>query len=118
MNTNPNQAAASPGRSHLPEDEVRLFEYLDGQCTAEEAQAVRAHLASCAECQALRQQWRRLDSQLAIGLEGPALSNGFAMRLMQRIETQPAPALPAPALEQRRARLEAEWQTYWAEHRK
>ena len=108
MNTNPNQTAGPPTHPHLPKDERRLFEYLDGQSSPHEALAVPAHLADCPECRQLRQQWRQLDSQLVNRLQRPAFSAGFVNRLLQRIETEAVPTLADPDLQQKRVQLETE----------
>jgi anti-sigma factor RsiW len=72
-------------RIHLPQDEDRLLEYLDGQLPAPEARAIETHLAVCPECQALRRHWEQLDEKLARTLAQPRLSADFAARLRQQI---------------------------------
>ena len=72
-------------RFHLPQDEERLLQYLDGQLPAPEARAAEAHLAVCPECQALRRQWAQLDERLAGTLARPRLPPDFAARLRQQV---------------------------------
>jgi anti-sigma factor RsiW len=75
-------------RLHLPQDEDRLLEYLNGQLLAPEARAIEAHLTVCPECQALRHQWQQLDERLARTLAQPRLSPDFAARLRQRVAVE------------------------------
>jgi hypothetical protein len=70
---------------HLPQDEERLLQYLDGQLSALDARAAEAHLAVCPECQGLRRQWAQLDEKLAGVLAQPTLSPGFAGRLREQV---------------------------------
>jgi anti-sigma factor RsiW len=93
--------------------EARLVEYLDGVLMEGECRTVKAHLAICPECQALSEQWRQLDSELAHALRRPALSASFGARVWQEIETA-----SVSTLEQRRAQLHAEWATAWSHHRR
>jgi len=72
-------------RIHLPQDEDRLLEYLDGQLPAPEARAIETHLAACPECQALRRQWEQLDERLAHTLAQPRLSPDFAARIRRKV---------------------------------
>jgi anti-sigma factor RsiW len=86
-------------RSHLPQDEDRLLEYLDGQLAAPEARAIEAHLAVCPECQALRRQWEQLDERLVRTLAQPRLSPDFTARLRQQVAVGAkagAPGVEAP----------------------
>src|SRR3974390_2732180 len=119
MNTK-SQDPQSQARAHLhlPEDETRLFEYIDDQCSAEQAQATRERLGNCTECQALDQQWRRLDSQLSTALDSPTLSADFVTRLLNRIELPTASPVATPGLRENRPPSETEWQKHWAQHRK
>jgi anti-sigma factor RsiW len=81
-------------RFHLPQDEDRLLQYLDGQLPAPEARAIEAHLAVCLECQALRRQWEQLDEKLARTLAQPGLSPDFAERLRQQVAVGVKPGAP------------------------
>ena len=72
-------------RLHLPQDEDRLLEYLDGQLPAPEARAIEAHLAVCPECQALRRQWEQLDGKLTRTLAQLKLSPDFSARLRRQV---------------------------------
>jgi len=118
MKTNLHADPGSPKYSHLVENEIQLFEYLDGQASAEEAARVRAHLAHCSECHQLQLQWQLLDAQLAAGLELPALSSNFANRLLAQIGSQPLPSLAPLDLHLKRMRLETEWRGHWIHDRK
>ena len=75
-------------RIHLPQDEDRLLEYLDGQLPPSEAHAIEAHLAACPECQALRREWEQLDEKLAHTLAQPRLSPDFGGRLRQKVAVE------------------------------
>src|SRR6266849_5481619 len=98
---------------HGVQDEERLLEYLDGALTPGEDRAVEAHLANCPECQALCEQWRNLDLELAAGLSHASLSPSFRARVWQRIETQ-----PDSVLARKRAQLRADWEADWSAHRR
>jgi anti-sigma factor RsiW len=117
MNSNLNTRDGSLCRPHLAEDEMQLFEYLDGHTSAQQAARARAHLANCSQCQNLQQQWQQLDSQVAIGLTSPALSAGFAARVLANIDSQPLPSLVTPDRRPDRVQLETEWESLWAHHR-
>jgi hypothetical protein len=100
---------------HTSRDEQRLLEYLDDHLPAWESGALEAHLASCAQCQALAEKWRLLDAQLEAHFRLPSLSPGFARRVWTAIENAGSLAgLPA----YRPKPLEAEWAAAWAQHRR
>ena len=64
---------------HLTDEQ--LFDYIDGSCSAVEGQSYKVHLDSCADCQALYDEYRAVDAQLvALALE-PAPVH-FTDRLM------------------------------------
>jgi len=88
-------------RLHLPQDEERLLEYLDGQLAVPEARAVEAHLAVCVECQALRRQWEELEERVAGALAQPRLSADFAERLRQQIEAKEGAGAPGVRVRER-----------------
>jgi anti-sigma factor RsiW len=101
-------------RIHLPQDEERLLEYLDGQRPASEARAIEVHVAACPECQALRRQWEQLDEKLARTLAQPRLSPDFAARLRERVAVEtksgaPAPQTNEPRVEARRREKRVFW---------
>jgi anti-sigma factor RsiW len=48
---------------HLTDEQ--LFDYIDGSCPAAEEQLYKAHLAGCADCRALYDEYRAVDAQLA-----------------------------------------------------
>lgn len=73
-------------RSGHPAEE-RIQEYLDGRLSAEERQAVRAHLDHCAGCRAEVEAWRSVFARLD-RMPELAPSADFAERVMD--------ALPAP----------------------
>jgi anti-sigma factor RsiW len=104
---------ASPGSTaHTARNEQRLLEYLDGQASINERRKIEAHLASCAPCETLATQWRRLDDQLQTNLKIPELSEGFAQRVLRAIENvelQPVQSLKS---------IEAEWAAAWAKYRR
>jgi anti-sigma factor RsiW len=112
----PQPEAATPAgkRALSPVDgacgEVRLFEFLEGRLSAAEAQAMVEHLASCRKCSALLQEWQQLDLELARGLRRPRLSEAFAQRLWERIESEPA--------RENQQQMGAEVEARWAEFRK
>ena len=81
-------------RFHLPQDEDRLLQYLDGQLPAPDARATEAHLAVCPECQALRRQWAQLDEKLSRTLPQPRLSPDFAARLQQQVAVEARAGAP------------------------
>src|SRR5262249_9884530 len=111
------QSNAPAARSHLPQDEMRLFEYLDGELTDEQAKAVAAHLASCGECQALSQQWQQLDAELALSVGHPILSPDFRTRLTERIRAEP-PFVSGDERKRKRLQLEAQFEQQWKDYRK
>jgi anti-sigma factor RsiW len=100
-------------QGHCAQNEARLFEYLDGILTAEEFSAVKAHLATCPECQALSEEWQRLDFELGACLAPPSLSPNFRTRVWQAIGAE-----PDSALARKRAQLRADWEADWADHRR
>jgi anti-sigma factor RsiW len=110
-----NDLAARVG--HSVADELRLFEYLDRRLPGREAREVEVHLLQCGECQALRQAWQRLDTQLAEGLRRPALSPDFTARLTQRLGPVPA-ADPELSLARQKAQAEKELQETWFRFRR
>jgi anti-sigma factor RsiW len=99
-------------RTHSPQDEDRLLQYLDGQLPAAEARATEAHLAACPTCQALRRQWEQLDEKLAHTLAQPRLSPDFAARLRQRVAVEVKGGAPTAQM-QGGAGAEAESQQAW-----
>src|SRR5262245_48264204 len=80
---------ASQPAAHSLQDEARLLEYLDARLDPDHCKAVEEHLATCAECHALSQQWRQLDSELTVALPRVTLSSGFSSRLSRRLEAEP-----------------------------
>jgi hypothetical protein len=53
---------------HLTDEQ--LFDYVDGSCSAAEGQLYKTHLAGCADCRALYDEYRAVDAQLiAFALE-------------------------------------------------
>ena len=103
-------------RTHSPQDEDRLLQYLDGQLPATEARAFETHLAACPTCQALRRQWEQLDEKLARALAQPRLSPDFAARLRQRVAVEVTGGAPTAQM-QGGAGAEAESQQAWLEAR-
>ena len=64
---------------HLTDEQ--LFDYIDGSCPAAEGQLYKAHLAGCAACRALYDEYRAVDAQLAAFALEPAPVQ-FTDRLM------------------------------------
>jgi anti-sigma factor RsiW len=84
------------------EEEIKLFEYVEGGLPPVESQRVEAHLANCPDCQRLYEECKELSLQLERGLRRPRLSPDFATRLERRIEAVSEPArLSDPAQRQR-----------------
>jgi anti-sigma factor RsiW len=50
----------------------QLFDYIDGSCSAAEGQLYKTHLAGCASCRALYEEYRAVDAQLAAFALEPA----------------------------------------------
>jgi hypothetical protein len=98
---------------HHAHAEARLLEYLDGVLPPLEASAVKAHLADCPECQALAEQWQRVDFELCAHLKRPALAAAFGARVWRKIETDLS---RAPARSP--AQLQEEWAANWSDYRK
>ena len=55
---------------HLTDEQ--LFDYIDGSCSAAEGQLYKTHLAGCAGCRALYDEYRAVDAQLAAFALEPA----------------------------------------------
>jgi anti-sigma factor RsiW len=55
---------------HLTDEQ--LFDYIDGSCSAAEGQLYQTHLAGCAGCRALYDEYRAVDAQLAAFALKPA----------------------------------------------
>ncbi len=90
------------------EQEERLLEYLDGQLGPDDSRAVEEHLGRCAMCRQLRQDWQKIDSQLARNPR-PGLSPTFARDLRLRIEGLQS----RDVQEQPRLAIEAELASKW-----
>lgn len=116
-------SSANPGAGppvptgHTVELEARLFEYLDGELAPSETEALAAHLAACAQCQALAHQWQQLDLELSTKLSSPSLSADFATDLWRRVEATARSAVPSSPSQQG-VGAPAEWGTDWAQYRK
>jgi anti-sigma factor RsiW len=98
---------------HNAHAEARLLEYLDGVLPPLEASAVEAHLAVCPECQALAEQWRRVDFELCAHLKRPTLAAAFRVQVWRKIGTDPS---RAPA--RNPAQLQEEWSANWSDYRR
>ncbi len=116
-NVDPTQrgAATPAGKEAIPPvhqacGEVRLFEFLEGRLSAAEAQGMVEHLARCGKCSTRLQEWQQLDLNLARGLRRPRLSEAFAQRLWERVESEPA--------RENQQQMGAEVEARWAEFRK
>ena len=74
----------------------RLWEYLEKETTAEEAEMIEAHLATCEACRAeLKVQKEIMDSLQSIPDE--ELPDGFHAELMQKLSVEAAPnVVPFP----------------------
>jgi anti-sigma factor RsiW len=103
-------------KSHPPQDEERLLQYLDGQLPEPEARATEAHLAVCPECQTLRRQWAQLDEKLARTLAQPRLSPDFASRLRQRVAVE-RQASVAGVRTPESVSQQQQWRQPWPDHR-
>jgi len=68
--------------------QLRLYEFLDGELSVEEAQVFSQHLASCQECQKEADAWKTAAQTL---LNQPKLlvPVGFSQRVMSRIFESP-----------------------------
>ncbi len=107
--------AARRSVGHDQAHEQRLLEYLDGRTSAAESQAMREHLAECAQCSATAREWADLDAQLT-GHFNAALSPGFSARVWSAIESVSAQAAGAAA--DKDALSELDWLAAWARHRR
>lgn len=76
----------------------RLSAYQDGELGQAQREAVREHLAHCAECRAAAADLRRAWELLGVGVgEEAETSPGFLAEVMGRIDgAQPRPAWQAP----------------------
>src|SRR5262249_24569117 len=108
---------APQSAAHSLQDEARLLEYLDAKLDPDHRKAVQEHLATCAHCHALSQQWRQLDSALTVALHHVSLSPAFASPRRRQIEADP-PLLPAAERARKRLQLEADLQKLWREYQK
>jgi len=115
---NQNRSGSWPAGAHVAEDEARLLDYLEGRLADDERQAAEEHVAACAHCRALCQQWQQLEFALTQGLRRPTLSAGFLPRLQEQIRRSSALEARPVARAQERAQLEAELPARWAEQRK
>jgi len=102
---------------HSIDDEMRLFEYLDGELTAEHSAIVEEHLSQCTECRTLSRRWQQVDSELSSGLPRPSFSPGFVTRLRERVGTESPPSAAAERM-RKRFQLEAELERQWVDYRK
>jgi hypothetical protein len=102
---------------HLPQHEWLLLEYLDGALAEPLCASLEQHVATCAECRALSQDWQQLNSRLSAGLGRPRLSPQFAKRLWAKIERESALNDQATRRQLREA-LEADFARDWADFRK
>jgi|GEM_PF-3114013 len=74
---------------HLTDEQ--LFDYIDGSCPAAEGQLYKIHLAGCADCRALYEEYRAVDAQLAAFVLEPAPVQ-FTDQVMDAwVASQPAP---------------------------
>ena len=81
----------------VPADEMLCRSYdadysalLDGELTHEREAELRAHVDSCARCQARLEALRRVDANLT-ALPAPPVANDLRARLQARIDAQPSP---------------------------
>src|SRR6266404_20676 len=108
-------ASNTPRSDHLSQHEIQLMDYLDGQLSATQSDAIEAHLTTCVECRSTLHEWQQLDAELALAIKGPSLSSDFGSRLRHLIEREPAPSAAGADL---KAHLETELRQIWADYRK
>ncbi|MBV8172881.1 MAG: zf-HC2 domain-containing protein [Candidatus Eremiobacteraeota bacterium] len=70
--------------------EARLAAYLDGELSARDAQAIEAHMNSCASCRVLVNDLRAVEIKLQ-GLRGVEPRPGFDVAVMAAIAALPVP---------------------------
>lgn len=69
----------------------KIYRYLDGDLSAAEGAALEAHLAVCSECRTAVEARRRI-GEAAACLPAFDVPADFASRVMEKIESVPAPA--------------------------
>jgi anti-sigma-K factor RskA len=68
--------------------------YVLGAVSAEEAERVRDHLATCEECRSEASEYADVAASLALAVEPDPLPEGFAERVLARLALPDAPAPP------------------------
>ncbi len=74
--------------SHL--DEIKLFSYIDNECSPTEREAIEHHLAACPACSSLHKELASLDS-LLMATKPLEPSTEFTDVLMSKLQVSPAP---------------------------
>jgi hypothetical protein len=95
------------------EIEGRILDYLENRLPPAARPGLEAHLAGCADCQALARQLRRLDVPLVSSLRSPTLSPDFETRLRQRLKAAESD-LSGAELGERQQALQAEFEAAMA----